>query len=52
MRNIKILLPSTWQNYPADNSVDEHFDDAEFKILEENPVYGDNPYTVQVIKNT
>ena len=49
MKNIKILLPSSWTNYPADNSIDEHFDDAEFKILQENPAYGDNPYTVQVI---
>ena len=48
IRNIKILLPTTWTLTTAENSVSEQFDDAEFKILPENPVYGDNPYTIQV----
>merc|ERR1719153_917820 len=46
MRNVKILLPSNW-NYAAASSVDEHLTNAEFRILPENPAYGDNPYTLQ-----
>ena len=47
MRRIRILLPKSW-TYTAEPAVAETLEDAEFVINTENPVYGHNPYTIQV----
>merc|ERR1711971_216439 len=43
---VTILVPQSW-SIASEPSVDETFEDAEFRLGPSNPVYGHNPYTVQ-----
>ena len=45
-KEVTILVPQGW-SIEAETSVDETFEDAEFRLGPANPVYGHNPYTVQ-----
>ena len=45
-REVTILVPQSW-SIASEPSVDETFEDAEFRVGPANPVYGHNPYTVQ-----
>ena len=45
-KEVTILVPQGW-SIEAEPSVDETFEDAEFRVGPANPVYGHNPYTVQ-----
>merc|ERR1719341_1473372 len=46
-KEVTILVPQSWSMASAEPSVDETFEDAEFRVGPPNPVYGHNPYTVQ-----
>ena len=46
-KEVTILVPQSWSMAPTEPSVDETFEDAEFRVGPANPVYGHNPYTVQ-----
>ena len=46
-KEVTILVPQSWSMTSAEPSVDETFEDAEFRVGPPNPVYGHNPYTVQ-----
>ena len=46
-KEVTILVPQSWSLESAEPSVDETFEDAEFRVGPANPVYGHNPYTVQ-----
>ena len=46
-KEVTILVPQSWSMPSAEPSVDETFEDAEFRVGPANPVYGHNPYTVQ-----
>merc|ERR1719500_1383184 len=46
-KEVTILVPQSWSMTSAEPSVDETFEDAEFRVGPANPVYGHNPYTVQ-----
>merc|ERR1719239_1787753 len=45
-KEVTILVPQSW-SIASEPSVDETFEDAEFRVGPSNPVYGHNPYTVQ-----
>ena len=44
---VTILIPMAW-NLSVEGSVDETFEEAEFRVAPSNPAYGHNPYTIQV----
>ena len=46
-QSVTILVPQSW-SVDAEASVDETVEQAEFRVSPSNPVYGNNPYTVQV----
>ena len=47
-QSVTILVPQSWSVPDAEASVDETVEQAEFRVSPSNPVYGNNPYTVQV----
>ena len=49
-KRVKILLPKSWSSVPAAPATDETFETAEIVVDEANSAYGNNPYTVQVLK--
>ncbi|XP_002741339.1 calcium-activated chloride channel regulator 1-like [Saccoglossus kowalevskii] len=47
-RKVDFLIPTTWQDRPEYEAVTvERFSRADYRVEEANPVWGDNPYTVQ-----
>ncbi|XP_002741338.2 calcium-activated chloride channel regulator 1-like [Saccoglossus kowalevskii] len=47
-RKVDFLIPTTWQDRPEYEAVTvETFSRADYRVEEANPVWGDNPYTVQ-----
>ncbi|XP_042242553.1 calcium-activated chloride channel regulator 3A-1-like, partial [Homarus americanus] len=47
-RRIKILLPKSWNNVIFDQTaLNENYEDSDIRVDLRNPVYGDQPYTVQ-----
>ena len=47
-KSVTILVPQSWDLPNTEPSVGETWDAAEFRVAPGNPVYGNNPYTVQV----
>ena len=47
-KSVTILVPQSWNLPDTEPSVGETWDAAEFRVAPGNPVYGNNPYTVQV----
>ena len=42
-----ILVPESWSIVVDEQAVAETVETAEFRVAPSNPVYGNNPYTVQ-----
>ena len=47
-KSVTILVPQSWNLPGTLPSVGETLEAAEFRVAPSNPVYGNNPYTVQV----
>ena len=47
-KSVTILVPQSWHIEGTEPSVGETLEAAEFRVAPSNPVYGNNPYTVQV----
>ena len=46
IKNVDILIPSTWTNVSAHPAQSVH-EDAQIRVENSSPVYGDSPFTVQ-----
>ena len=51
-KSVTILVPQSWNLPDTEPSVGETLEAAEFRVAPGNPVYGNNPYTVQVGRRT